>query len=383
MPDLIPLARPNITPGDIAEVTRTLESGRLSLGPRLLDFENALAKTCGTAGAVGTSSGTTGLELALKATGVRPGDEVITTSFTFVATANAIHHIGALPVFVDICPDTLNIDAGKIEEAITPATRAILVVHVFGRLTDMDRILAIARRHDLAVVEDACEALGTTLHGRAAGSFGDAGIFGFYPNKVITCGEGGAVVSNDDAILENCRLMRNQGRVAGASSFSADEPGHNYRLSDLQAALGCSQLGRLEELMAERSRLFQAYQARLSSIGKLKTPESPPQEMDVSWFVYVVRISDRWSSTEREALSKQLAADGIETGHYFPAIHEMNAYARPGRCRYGQLPNTEHAARRVLALPFFAGLTDAQIDYVCDSLIKHLSKLDQGSSVLF
>ncbi len=376
MPDLVPLARPNISSTDIAEVARTLKSGRLSLGPWLREFENTLANTCGTAGAVGTSSGTTGLELALKATGVRPGDEVITTSFTFVATANAIHHVGALPVFVDICPDSLNIDTNKIEEAITRATRAILVVHVFGRLADMDRILDIASRHDLAVVEDACEALGTTLHGRAAGSFGDAGVFGFYPNKVITCGEGGAVVSDDDTILESCRCMRNQGRVAGARPFVSDEPGHNYRLSDLQAALGCSQLARLGQLVAERSRLFQAYQARLSSIENLQTPEPAPPEMKVSWFVYVIRIADGWSATQREDLGRQLATDGIETGQYFPAIHEMRAYARPDRCRHEQLPNTEHAARRVLALPFFPGITDDQLNYVCDSLIRRLSSLD-------
>jgi perosamine synthetase len=376
MPNLIPLARPIITSADIREVTATLESGRLSLGPRLRTFENTLAKTCGTSACVGTSSGTTGLELALKAVGVQQGDEVITTSFTFVATANAIHHAGALPVFVDIDSDSLNIDANKIEQAITSATRAILVVHVFGRLADMDRILEIARQNDLAVIEDACEALGTTLDGRAAGSFGDAGVFGFYPNKVITCGEGGAVVSNDDAILESCRRMRNHGRVAGASPFTSDIPGHNYRLSELQAALACSQLARLDELIAARSRLFAAYQARLASIGNIQTPAPAPPEMSVSWFVYVIRLADRWSTVERQALSRQLAADGVETAHYFPAIHEMAAYARPDRCRYERLPKTEQAASRMLALPFFPGITDDQLDYVCESLQERVSKLD-------
>ena len=375
MSDLIPLARPNITSTDIAQVTATLESGQLSLGPRLQGFENALADICGTAGCVGTSSGTTGLELALKATGVGPGDEVITTSFTFVATANAIHHVGALPVFVDICAESLNIDTSRLEEAITPATRAILVVHIFGRLAEMVRILEIARRHDLVVIEDACEALGTTLQGRAAGSFGDAGVFGFYANKIITCGEGGAIVSDNAALLENCRSMRNQGRVAGSKPFAFDKPGHNYRLSDLQAALGRSQLTRLDELIRERARLFDAYGTRLSSVDGLQIPAPPPAGMRISWFVYVIRIADRWSAAERNRLRKQLAIDGIETGHYFPAIHGLDAYARSGRCRYGPLPHTEAAANHVVALPFFPGMSDDQLDYVCESLIRRLQEL--------
>ncbi|MGI9265449.1 MAG: DegT/DnrJ/EryC1/StrS family aminotransferase [Gammaproteobacteria bacterium] len=373
MTESIPLARPDITTEDIAEVTGTLTSGQLSLGPRLHAFEAALAATCGTTGAVGTSSGTAGLELALKAVGVKPGDEVITTSFTFVATANAIHHVGATPVFVDICPDSLNIDPGNIAAAITPRTRAILVVHVFGRLAEMQQICDIAQRHQLVVIEDACEALGTTVNGKAAGSFGDAGVFGFYPNKVITCGEGGAVVSNEDEILDRCRRLRNHGRVTGAVPFDSEEPGHNYRLSEMQAALGVSQLARLKKLVTERARLFDGYQERLASVDWLRTPLHASPGMIVSWFVYVVRVSSLQSSAARERICQRLTGDGIATGHYFPAIHRMKAYTVSDRCRYESLPNTEGAANQVLALPFFPGLTEDQLDRVCESLIRHTS----------
>ena len=375
MIDDIPLARPDISAHDVAEVTRSLTSGQLSLGPRLQAFEAALAATCGTTGAVGTSSGTTGLELALKAAGVKPGDEVITTSFTFVATANAIHHVGATPVFVDICADTLNLEPANIEAAITPATRAILVVHVFGRLAEMQQICDIARQHKLVVIEDACEALGTTFNSQPAGSFGDAGVFGFYPNKVITCGEGGAVVSSDSDIIERCRQLRNHGRVTGAVPFDSEEPGHNYRLSELQAALGGSQLARLDKLIAARARLFDGYQTRLATIDGVQTPVPPRPGMIVSWFVYVVRLSLLRSSTAREDIRQQLAEEGIATGHYFPAIHRMKAYAESDRCRYGPLPNTEDAANQVLALPFFPGLTEDRLDRVCDSLARHVLAL--------
>jgi len=375
MTDDIPLARPDISTQDVAEVTRSLTSGQLSLGPRLRAFEAALATTCGTTGAVGTSSGTAGLELALKAAGVKPGDEVITTSFTFVATANAIHHVGAIPVFVDICPDSLNLDPGNIAAAITPATRAILVVHVFGRLAEMQQICDIGEQHRLVVIEDACEALGTTLNGQPAGSFGNAGVFGFYPNKIITCGEGGAVVSSDDDIIERCRRLRNHGRITGAVPFDSEEPGHNYRLSELQAALGFSQLTRLDKLIAERARLFDGYQARLAAIDGLQTPVPPPAGMIVSWFVYVVRVSTLQTSAAREEIRQRLTGEGIATGHYFPAIHRMKAYADSDRCRYGPLPNTEDAANQVLALPFFPGLTEDRLDRVCESLARHVPTL--------
>lgn len=373
MTELVPLARPSIDAQDIAAVTDTLVSGQISLGPALGGFEDALARVCGTAAAVATSSGTAGLQLALGAAGVGPGDEVITTAFTFVATANAIHHVGAMPVFVDIDADTLNLDPDRIEEAITPSTQAILVVHVFGRPADMTTILDIARRHDLAVIEDACEALGTMIGDRPAGSLGTAGVFGFYPNKVITCGEGGAVVSDDTSVIDYCRSMRNHGRTGGDMPFGADLPGHNFRLSDLQAALGVSQLTRLEDFIARRARLFGAYRERLAGCDRLVLPSPVPDGVTVSWFVFVVRIAGAINPGARDRLREQLAADGIATGHYFPAIHQMPAYEASGRCRFDSLTITEDASDRVLALPFFPDMTDAQLDRVCASLFRHLA----------
>ena len=372
MPENVPLALPSIDTRDVAAVTDTLRSGRISLGPALSDFENALARVCDTNAAVATSSGTTGLQLALGAVGVESADEVITTAFTFVATANAIHHAGATPVFVDICPDTLNIDPGLIEQAITPATKAILVVHVFGRPADMTAILEIARRHDLAVIEDACEALGTRIGERPAGSFGSAGVFGFYPNKVITCGEGGAVVSDNSDVIEYCRSMRNHGRTGGDMPFGGQSPGHNFRLSDLQAALGLAQLSRLEDFIARRSTLFDAYRERLADVDRLLLPAPAPEGVTISWFVYVVRLAGEIEPGERNTLREQLAEDGIATGYYFPAIHRMPAYQAHDRCRFDSLPHTEEASRRVMALPFYPEMTDAQLDQVCASLQRHL-----------
>jgi perosamine synthetase len=371
MAEPLPLARPEIDETDVAAVTDALRSGRLSLGPRLPAFETAMAQVCGVGGAVGVSSGTAGLVLALEALGIGPGDEVVTPSFTFVATANAIRLVGALPVFADIDHDGLDLDPAAAEAAVGPRTRALLAVDVFGRPAPMEALSGLARKRGLALIEDACEALGASAGGRPAGSLGDVGVFGFYPNKVITSGEGGMVVSDDSSLLAYCRRARNHGRETGGGDFEGDRPGHNFRLSEIHAALGHSQLSRLDALVAARARLACGYDERLAALPGLRCP-APLRDGDrAAWFVYVVRIEG--GARRRDRVRARLASAGIATGHYFPAIHRLPPYRGTGTCRRGPLPVTERVADEVLALPFFTGLGEADLDRVAGELAAALA----------
>jgi len=366
MPEEIPLARPAIDDTDIAAVTDVLKSGRLSLGPRLADFERALATYCGTRGGVGVSSGTAGLVLALEALGIGPGDEVVTPSFTFVATANAVRLVGATPVFADISPDTLDLCPAALENALGPRSRALLAVHVFGRPAPMRMLGRIAADRGLRIIEDACEALGAWSDGRPAGALGDVGVFGFYPNKIITTGEGGMIVSDDEAILSDCRRGRNHGRDAGGDAFLSRRPGHNFRLSEINAALGNSQLLRLDERVAARNRLAGDYDERLKDLPGLRIPAPVSPGDQPAWFVYVVRIAG--GADRRDAVRRRLADAGIATGHYFPAIHRLPPYQDERGCRHGPLAVTERVSDEVLALPFFPGLSASDLDRIRDAL---------------
>ncbi len=362
----IPLARPDIGPAERAAVQTVLESGRLSLGPALEAFESALATTSGVAGAVGVNSGTSGLQLALEAAGIRPGDEVITTSLSFVATANAIRRVGAQPVFADIDPVTLNLDPRSAAERVGPRTRGILLVHLFGRLADMASFRELADSAGLILIEDACEALGSERDGLRAGAGGRAGVFGFYANKLITTGEGGAIVSDDMALLERCRRLRNHGRTGGGEPFVDPAPGFNFRLSELHAALGVAKMTRLEELIAARARLAAGYSERLSGAAGLDLPAPAEPGERIAWFTYVVRVPP--GPGLRDRVAARLTADGIGNGHYFPAIHQLPPYAKDPASRRGPLPVTAAAADRCLALPFFPGLSEASMDRVCERL---------------
>jgi perosamine synthetase len=372
MTDPLPLARPEIDDADRAAVAAALASGTLSLGERLVDFERAMARTCGVAAAVGVSSGTAGLILALEALGVGPGDEVITPSFTFVATANAVRLVGALPVFADIDSDTLDLDPAAAAAAVTPRTRALLAVDVFGRPAPLDDLAELAAQQGLGLLEDACEALGASSRGRPAGSLGDVGVFGFYPNKIITTGEGGMIVSDDEALLDHCRRARNHGRAGGGADFAGERPGHNFRLSELQAALGASQLGRLAERVAARARLARAYDERLGGLPGLRLPAAMGPGEEAAWFVYVVRVAG--GAARRDRVRRRLADDGIATGHYFPAIHRLPPYAPPDSCRCGPLPVTEQVADAVIALPFFPGMSERDLDRVAEALGRALAR---------
>lgn len=366
----IPLSAPDITEAEINAVVEVLRSPRLSLGPKLEEFEKDVAEYAGTKHAVAVNSGTSGLHLCVRALGLKEGDEVITTPFSFVASANVLLYGKAVPIFVDIDPTTLNIDANKIEAAITAKTKAIMVVHVFGRPSPMREITEIAARYNLKVIEDACEAIGAECENRKVGGIGDAGVFAFYPNKQITTGEGGMIVTNDNAVAVQARMLRNQGRDAKSDWFEHVELGYNYRLSDINCAVGVEQLKRLESILHQRETAARKYQVRLENIPHLVLPEVDFQRGRISWFVYVVRLNENFTKAQRDSIVVEMNRAGIGCGRYFAPIHLQPFYAETFGYRTGDFPIAEHAAERVVALPFFNRITDAQIDEVGEMLEK-------------
>jgi len=369
----IPLAQPDITEAEIEAVTDVLRSGRLSIGPRLEQFERLVAGHAGTRHGVAVSSGTAGLHLALIALGIGPGDEVITTPFGFVACANAILYVGATPRFVDIDPHTLNLDPDKVEAAINERTRAILAVEVFGNPSGMDRLAQVAGRHEIPLVEDGCEGLGSVYKGRAVGSFGRVGVFSFYPNKQVTTGEGGLIVTDDDQIARLCRSLRNQGRATGGgprgpgSWLAHERLGYNYRLSELAAALGCVQMQRLEEIMTRRREVACLYVDRLMDMHDVILPNVDPRA-SMSWFVFVVRLAAQYGPESRDRILAGLRRHDIGCANYFPPIHLQPFYRQRFGFQPGLCPVAESMAQRTLALPFFNRMDATQVDLVALTL---------------
>ena len=372
---VIPLSAPDITQAEIDAVTAVLRTPHLSLGPELAAFEAALAQYHAVPHAVAVSSGTAGLHLALLTLGVGEGDEVIVPSFAFVAVANAVLQVRATPVFAEIDPETLNLDPTAVERAVTPHTRAILVVHTFGVPADIDALQAIASRHGLALIEDACEAIGAEFgappHTRRAGSFGDLAVLGFYPNKQLTTGEGGAVLTRNPAYAVRLRSLRNQGRQPVHDWLDHAEPGYNYRLSELACALGRVQLSRIAEMLALRRAAAERYDALLRAIpvpGPTSGLELPPLTLPnrtISWFVYVVRLPRQ---LHRDQIQAALARQGIATGRYFAPIHLQPAWRAHPSAGAASLPLTESISRRTLALPFFNRITASQQEEVAGAL---------------
>jgi len=377
----IPLSQPDITDSEINAVCAVLQSGRLSIGPRQDLFEQLVAERAGRRHGVAVSSGTAGLHLLLESLGIGPGDEVITTPFSFIASANCILMVGATPRFVDICPQSLNMDPDKLERAITPQTRAVIAVEVFGNPKHMDRIERIADAHDILLIEDACEALGGQWAGRPAGSFGKASVFGFYPNKQVTTGEGGMIVCDEPEVADLCRSMRNQGRAVSRDSEHAktssksgswlghQRMGYNYRLSEIACALGIAQMERLDEMLATRRRVVENYMRRLMGWDELIVPTvEPGHEEDWSWFVFVIRLADTFGRNERDRIISGLRRHEVGAANYFPCIHLQPFYRE--KCGYepGSFPIAESIADRTIALPFFNNLTDHQIELVCETL---------------
>ncbi|OHB81343.1 MAG: polysaccharide biosynthesis protein [Planctomycetes bacterium RBG_19FT_COMBO_48_8] len=365
----IHLSRPDITDREIEAVCAVLRSPNLSLGPKLAEFEQTFSGYIGMKRAVAVNSGTSGLFLCMLALGITPGDEVITTPFTFAASAPTIMMAGARPVFVDIDPVSLNIDPAKIEAGITEKTKAILPVEVFGNPAGLDAVCEIARKHNLPVIEDSCEALGSALNGKKVGTFGTMSVFGFYPNKQITTGEGGMILTDDDALADMCVSLRNQGRGKNAGWLAHERLGYNYRLSDINCALGIVQLSRIDEIKAKRRQVAEWYRQMLADEDRLIVP-AEPADCDMSWFVFVVRLAEGFTMEQRDRILQQMRSQNIQVGNYFPPVHLMPFIAGKFGHKPGDFPITESASKRTIALPFHNHLTEDQIAAICQMLIE-------------
>ena len=363
----IPLSAPDITEAEIQAVADVLRSPNLSLGPKVREFERAISNYVGTSEAIAVHSGTSALHLCIRSLGISEGDEVIVPSFAFIAVANVVRYERAIPVFVDIDSKTLNLDPDKVEAAITPRTKAILVVHTFGCPAEMSALLELARRHRLFVIEDACEAIGAEYDGRKVGALGDVGVFAFYPNKQITTGEGGAVVTNNPEIALKVRKLRNQGRDDSAEWFQHTELGYNYRISDINCALGIEQLKRIDSILDRRESIAREYSNLLGCVRDVNLPPMVLPRRKVSWFVYVVRLSGRLNEVHRDRIINEMRSRGIALGRYFAPIHLQPTY-RSAASKRAVLPVTEFQASRTLALPFFNRIRNEEINEVCRTL---------------
>jgi perosamine synthetase len=359
----IPLAQPDVGSREEELVLEVLRSGMLSLGPMGPRFERAFADWVGTKHAAAVSSGTAGLHLGLVRAGVGPGDEVITSPFSFISSANCALHAGADVAFADIDPLTFNIDPAALEAAITPRTKAIVPVHIFGLPCDIEAIAAIANRHGLAIVEDGAEALGAVRQGKKIGTHGSPTIFAFYPNKQMTTGEGGIVTTDDDDVYEDILSLRNQGRADSGAWLEHDRLGWNYRMDDLSAAVGLAQVERLDEILGRRAVVAERYGALLAGLPGVTLPSVVDGDVR-SWFVYTVLLEP---GVDRNAVIGLLAERGVASKPYLPSIHLQPFYRARGH-REGEFPISEAISARALALPFFGNLTGAQQERVAAEL---------------
>lgn len=368
------LSRPDITEKEIEAVCAVLRGHDLSLGPKLGEFEEAFCQYTGRRRAVAVNSGTSGLFLCMQALGIGPGDEVITTPFTFIATVNTIMMVGAKPVFVDIDPTSLNIDSAKIEAKITGKTKAIMPVEVFGNPAGLDRVCQVAEKHNLVVVEDSCEGLGSVLGGKKVGCFGRMSVFAFYPNKQITTGEGGMILTDDDQLADICMSLRNQGRAIGSAWLSHERIGYNYRLSDINCALGIVQLSRIEEFKAKRRQVAGWYQQMLGAEERLTVP-TEPQDCDMSWFVFVVRLKESYSLEQRDSVLQAMRDEGIQVSNYFVPAHLQPFMVERFGYKFGDFPITDSVCDRTIALPFYNNLRQDEVEIVCQTLKKVLDSI--------
>lgn len=395
----IPMSSPDITEAEIDAVNAVLRTPILSIGPQIERFEKAVASYVGLAQGVGVNSGTSGLHICVIAAGIEEDDYVITTPFSFVASANAILYERAVPVFVDIDQRTGNIDPRMVAEAahelasgkpaakrwLPPSLRdgpytprrlkSILPVHAFGQPADMDPILDVARELNLTVIEDSCEAIGSEYKGRKAGTLGDAGVFAFYPNKQMTTGEGGMIVTGRSDWADILRSLRNQGRDVFDAWLNHTRLGYNYRLDELSAALGCAQMERIDELISKRNQVATWYNAHIDTIPGVEKPFVTGTTSRMSWFVYVVRCND---AGQRDNLMALLQRRGIPSRPYFTPIHLQPFYKERFGWERGDFPSTEVAGDTFLALPFSSVMNEEQVDYVCENLREALGQIDKS-----
>lgn len=370
----IPLSAPDITDLERKAVWEVMNTRQLSLGPKLAEFEEMLASYVGVRHAVAVNSGTSALHLCVKSLRLEEGDEVITSPFSFVASANCLLYERVVPVFADIDPVTLNLDVSQIEQKITKRTKAILPVHVFGQPCEMDALLTLAQAHDLRVIEDACEAIGASYGPKRVGAFGDCGAFAFYPNKQMTTGEGGAIVTEDKEIAALCRSLRNQGRDDSGEWLAHIRLGYNYRLSEIQSALGIAQLSRIANLLERREEVASIYNQLLAGVEAIRLPCRIPGSKR-SWFVYVIVLEHGFEKSQRDRLVRGLKKWNIACGKYFPPIHLLPFYARAFGYKAGDFPVTESVSERAIALPFHGGLREDEICYVVEALNSELDEL--------
>jgi perosamine synthetase len=362
---VVPLSAPYLDAREEELVVEVLRSGRLSLGPTIDRFEVLFAEAVQAPYAAAVSSGTAGLHLLCRLAGVAPGDEVITSPYSFVASANCAIYEGATPAFADIDPRTLNLDPAAVEAAITPRTRAVVAVDIYGYPCELEDLQAICDRHGLALIDDACEAFGARYKGAPVGAQGIPAVFAFYPNKQITTGEGGVVTTHSEDDWRLLKSLRNQGRADGGGWLEHARLGFNYRIDDVRAAIGIGQLEKLDEILAGRSSVAARYSGLLSGIEGLELPLADDADHRRSWFVYVVALP---AGTDREVVIAALEERGVQTARYLPCIH-LQAYMREryGFCE-GLCPVAEGMSRRTLALPFHARLSEADQAHVAAAL---------------
>ncbi len=370
--ETIPLARPVIGEPEERAVIEVLRSRRLSLGPQVEEFEERFARHLGARYASAVSSGTAGLHLALRAVGVEDGDEVITSPFSFVASANVALYERARPVFADIDPRTLNLDPAAAAAAVSERTRALLPVHIFGYPTEMTAFEQLARERDLAIVEDACEALGAQhADGTAVGARGNPAVFGFYANKQLTTGEGGMVTLGEERLKARIDSERNQGRAPDMGWLDHDRLGFNYRLSDVACAIGVAQLACVDQFLFQRAQVAGRYREALANVEGLELPCEDAGGERRGWFVFVVQLP---RGVDRDEVVRRLAEAGIQSKPYLPAIHLMSFYRERFGHREGEFPVCEDVAARSLALPFFPELSEGQVARVCERLLVALGR---------
>jgi len=362
------LGPPYITEDEINAVSKVIKSGQLSLGKETEKFEQEMADYVGAKYAVAVSSGTTGLHLAVIASGIKENDEVITSPFSFVASTNCFLYEKAKPVFADIDEETLNIDVNKIEEKITKKTKAILGVDIFGYPAEWDEIIKIAKKNDLKIIEDAAEALGGKYKGKKLGSLDHPTIFAFYPNKQMTTGEGGIITTNDKKQYQLLKGLANQGRGADMQWLKHEYLGYNYRMTEMSAALGRMQLKKLEQMLVSRNKAAKWYSQRLKNIDVINLMKVNDRNHQRSWFVYVIRLNKKF---DRDKIIEKLKKENIPSKAYLPSIH-LQPYMKKYGFKKGDFPVSEIVSASSLSLPFYTGMKEETIDLICDKLIKAL-----------
>lgn len=364
----IPLARSKINEEEAAAIARVIDRGRLALGPEVKAFEEEFARWLAVDAAVATNSGTSALIAALRAVGVRPGDEVIVPALTFVATANAVLNCGARPILVDVLPDSWNLDPLAAAEAVGKNTRAIIAVHLFGLAAPMSELIALAEKANVALVEDACEAIGSTYGSRFVGGLSDVGVFGFYPNKLLTTGEGGMVVSTDSNVVETARAISNQGYGSSGQLLKRAMPGHSFRMNEFGAALGRAQLDSIESRLVERDRLAAKYIDALGSVNGLTMPVTD-SESRRGWFTFPMLLP---REINRDRVMVAMKDQGIETADYFPALHDLPDYG--DFCiQRSALDTAKDVGQRLLCVPLWEGLDDGTIETIAAELGKAIT----------